>query len=735
MKKLVLILCILFVNGSLFASSDSYHIDVEESNVVAPGERQIKPAAYRLVQMNIIDLFKHLSDAPLKYNKKRSNVYLNIPLPNGSDMRFEVFKAPVMHPDLSLKYPMISTYWGISERGRNVVRFDVTEKGFHAMILGVGGTVYVDPYTNASTDYYISYYKSDFFKTSTKTFREEEPISYDDPDQDQKLIFVEPASSAKVGTATGEDLRTYRLALACTGEYANYHGGTKSSVMSAMTTSINRINGIYEREFSITLTLIPNNDTLIFLSSGSDPYSNNNGAIMLGQNQNTVDNYIGTANYDIGHVFSTGGGGIAGLGVVCNNSSKARGVTGLNNPIGDPFDVDYVAHEIGHQFDGNHTWNYCGGSGSTATAYEPGSATTIMGYAGLCGSANIQNNSDDYFHSANYSEISDYSQTSTGNSCPQITPTGNNAPIVSAGTGAFLPISTPFKLTASATDPNGNSLTYCWEQYDLGPSVPPNSPSGNCPIFRSFDPVSDDFRYFPGINRIVNNQYQTLSEKLPTYARSLNFRCTVRDNLGGVDYDGVFFQVDGSSGPFEVMHPNTNVTWAVNDTRTVTWDVANTNNSPVNCSSVNILLSTDGGFTYPVTLISNTPNDGSEAITVPNNQSTNCRIMVQAANNVFFDISNDDFTIDLSAGISDIAVEAVNMYPNPANSEVRFSVPDPSTAIEIEIFNELGQMVKSKRASGLSEIIVETESLDAGIYMVRLNLDGSTDMRKLVIAN
>ncbi|NNF02476.1 MAG: T9SS type A sorting domain-containing protein, partial [Bacteroidia bacterium] len=597
--------------------------------------------------------------------------------------------------------------------------------GLHAMIFTNDGTVYIDPYTDATADYYISYFKSEFYKNNSKVFNEAAPVE----GTEIKLNNSNKRSSS----STGEQLRTYRLALACTGEYASYHGGTKPSVLSAMTTSVNRVAGIYEREFSVTFVLIPNNDTLIFLNSGSDPYTNNNGGTMLGQNQSTLDSYIGSANYDMGHVFSTGGGGIAGLGVICNNSSKARGVTGLNNPIGDPFDVDYVAHEMGHQFDGRHTWNYCGGGGGTSTSWEPGSATTIMGYAGLCGSANIQNSSDDYFHSGNYTEVSDFTQIGGANNCPTITATGNNAPTISAGTGAFLPISTPFVLTGAGSDPDGNSITYCWEQFDIGPGVHPNSPSGNCPLFRSYDPTPDNFRYFPRLQNIINNQNTTLAEKLPSYGRNMNFRCTVRDNLGGVDWDAVFFTVDAGSGPFEVMYPNTNITWAVNDTRTVTWDVANTDASPVSCSMVNILLSTDGGNTYPVTLIANTPNDGSEPITVPNNQSTQCRVMVQAVNNVFFDISNSNFRIDMSSGIVELSDDDIHMYPNPANNEVHFAINDLSSEINIEIISSLGQLIASENLSGMSDFTVSTANLSAGVYSVRISQNKKVSNQRLVI--
>jgi hypothetical protein len=324
----------------------------------------------------------------------------------------------------------------------------------------------------------------------------------------------------------GEQLRTYRLALAATGEYSIYHGGTKPLVLSEMVIAMNRVNGVYEQDTAVRMVLIANNDLVIYLDGTTDPYTNNNGSTMLGQNQTTLDTVIGNANYDVGHVFSTGGGGVAQLRVPCVTGSKARGVTGLTNPIGDPFYIDYVAHEMGHQYGGNHTFNgnagSCSGSNRNAsTAYEPGSGTTIMAYAGICSPQNIQNNSDDHFHTHSIQEIVAYTTTGNGNNCPVITNTGNSAPTSEAGTGGFtIPINTPFILTGSGTDPNGGDvLSYNWEEYDLGPAGHPNSPVNNAPIFRSFPSVPEPFRYFPRLSDIVNNT-QTLGEILPSYTRA-----------------------------------------------------------------------------------------------------------------------------------------------------------------------------------------------------------------------
>jgi uncharacterized repeat protein (TIGR01451 family) len=334
---------------------------------------------------------------------------------------------------------------------------------------------------------------------------------------------------------------------------------------------------------------------------------------------------------------------------------KARGVTGLSSPVGDPFYVDYVAHEIGHQHGGNHPFNgtagaCTGGNRNGSTAYEPGSGSTIMAYAGICGNQNIQSNSDDYFHTINFEEIVSYTTAGAGGSCGTVTSTGNNAPVADAGAGGFsIPVETPFTLTGSGSDGDSDPLTYNWEEFDLGPAGHPNNPVGNAPIFRSFTAQTTPSRTFPQISDIVNNTH-TIGEILPTYARNLTFRLTVRDNnafpsAGGVNYDTIAFEVTDQAGPFLVNQPNTAIDWQTGSRQEVIWDVANTDVPPVSCSSVNILLSTDGGYTFPQLLASGAENDGMHHVPVPDLLTSSARVRVECANNVFFDISNTDFTI------------------------------------------------------------------------------------------
>jgi len=624
--------------------------DIDESSISNNQNRLIIPQEYRTLALNISELENILSQAPLEFSSEaeRSKVQIDLPLPDGGFALFNFVESPIMEEELAAKFPELKTYLGkgITEGVFNV-RFDFTPSGFHAMIRTSNGTVYIDPYSRDNIVNYICYYKRNFMPF--QDFVCEGPvIEFEIAEQIRNLV------ANGVGNRIGEQLRTYRLALAATGEYTIFHGGTVSAGMNAIVVAMNRVNGIYENEVACRMVLVANNDQLIYTNPSTDPYTNSSGTTMLGQNQSNIDAVIGNANYDIGHVFSTGGGGVAGLGVVCRTGNKARGVTGLPQPIGDPFYVDYVSHEMGHQFGANHSFNgsegsCSGGNRNPSTAYEPGSGSTIMAYAGICGSQNLQLNSDDYFHGISIDEIVAYTTLGSGNTCPVVTNTGNNAPTVSVPSGGFtIPINTPFALTGSAVDPDGDPLTYCWEEFDLGAAGHPNSPSGNAPIFRSFDPVTSPTRTFPKLTNIINNT-QTIGEILPGYTRNLTFRLTARDNVaggGGVGKSSnVSFSVTNTAGPFTVTSPNTNVSWPGLSTQTVTWDVANTNASPVNCSTVNILLSTDGGQTFSIVLASGTPNDGSENVVLPDHQTTTARIKVEAADNIFFDISNVNFSI------------------------------------------------------------------------------------------
>lgn len=614
------------------------------------------PVHFRALSVNVKALESLLDRTPAEGSAlaAAAPALLSLPYPDGSNQRFRIEESSVLAPELAARFPEIRTFVakGIDDPTATA-RVSFTPLGFHAMVLSASGTVFVDPYNRWNQGYVLSYFKKDARKASKSAFKcgvRDEPGLLDEHDTDLSHRMI----NAKA--ASGSQLRTYRLALAGTGEYTTKvclpNPAAVACGLAAMAVSMNRVNGIYEREVAIRMVMVANNNLVVYTNGATDPYTNNNGVTMLGQNQSNLNSVIGSANYDIGHVFSTGGGGVAQLAVPCT-SSKARGVTGSSNPVGDGFDVDYVAHEIGHQFGAAHTFNgttsSCGGGNrSASSAYEPGSGSTIMAYAGICGAENLQPHSDDTFHTRSFDQIVTFSTGATGSSCAVTTATGNTAPTVNAGASFTIPRQTPFTLTGSATDPDPDTLTYMWEEFDLGSAAPPNTDTAAArPIFRSFVPLTVASRTFPRLSDILGN-VATLGESMSNRNRTMTFRLTARDNRvggGGVNYASTTVRVVTTAGPFTVTQPNTALTWAGGSSQTVTWNVASTTASPVSCANVAIDLSTDGGTTFN-NLVASTPNDGTQSVTIPSTPTAQARIRVTCVGNIFFDISNANFTIN-----------------------------------------------------------------------------------------
>ncbi len=653
-------------------SGDGVWKEIDDSALQRmPVERLIEPSSYRTFRLDKTALQNLLNKAPAEFSNSRgAQTILSLPMPDGTFSRFDIEEYSIAEAPLAAKYPNIKTYIAHDVDDPSVTaRISFSPTGFRAMVLSNKGTVLVDPYFFGDTENYISYAKANAPRDNMFVCEFENQLSFVGESYKNALDFG--STESVTGGAT---LRTYRLALAATGEYTNVFrqaGDTdaqaKARALEQQMLIMNRVNGVYEKELAIRMVFIANNDTIIYTDPASDPYANDSPSQLLTQNQANLDTVIGTGSYDIGHVFSTGGGGVATLNGPCNSSTKARGETGLPDPVGDAFAIDFVAHEMGHQFGALHTFNTsCGGNRSSSAAYEPGSGVTLMAYAGVCGAQDLALHSIDTFHVKSLEQIVSYTQTGNGNSCAVSTSTGNTPPTVTpvGGTSFNIPKQTPFALTATGTDANSDTLSFDWQQYDLGSSTSaiPNTDSDGTarPIFRPYLPTSGT-RYFPSLEYILNNANVPPSiyncegfacltgELLPAITRTMNFQVIARDNRangGGINTASVQVSVDGNSGPFAVTSPNTPVTIVQSDfSHQVTWNVANTTAAPVNAANVRILASVDGGQTFPYVLLPSTPNTGTAHVFFPPVNTTTARIKIEAVNNIFFDISDTNFTI------------------------------------------------------------------------------------------
>lgn len=697
----LLYLGIFILSFTLGKAQDFFSAISERSIKAESKNRTIEPEKFLTYTLDVAGMKNYFNSVPeLKDNDLKDKApIIVLPMPDGTKAKFRIWKSSVMAPELAQKFPQLITITGQGVDDQYAtVKLDFTELGFHAQIRSlVTGDLYIDPYAKNNINNYIIYKKSDLIDKNPRICGT----------KDEGFELEKKSAQKTVTPSVGNQIRIFRFVVACTGEYAQAATGlaapTVAQTLSAIVTSVNRVNGVYEQELAVRLVLIANETSVIFTNPATDPFNGNNDAYtLIDESQAQIDAIIGTANYDVGHTFSTGGGGLASSGI-CNVNLKASGITGSPNPVNDPYDIDYVAHEVGHQFGGPHTFNAttsnCGGGNrSGSSAVEPGSGITIMAYAGICGSVNnLANNSIPIFHTRSFQSITTKVQST---SCQVITPSANTAPVVNAGNNYTIPKSTPFKLTGSATDAENNALTYCWEQNDTGPPGDWNAATGNAPLFRSFIPTTVSYRYFPKITDVINNTVSK-GEVLPSYARTMEFRLTVRDNnagCGGVANDDASIIVDGNSGPFTVTAPSSAVSWTGGTSQTITWNVANTTAAPVSCANVSILLSTDGGLTYPTTILSSTPNDGSQVITIPNVNTTQARIMVAGEGNVFYNINPVNFTISKSLSVDETGgnKDVFVVYPNPSKELLNIKFTNQNDIYDIMIYDVSGKLVFSR---------------------------------------
>jgi len=724
--RLVLSISILFLSYYGFAQRDYWKQEVAHGKLKKSISNRFE------VQMGTVFSFE---EGVFK-NKLRSasfskNKYTTVQFPNrsGELISFAVTETPVLSKELAAKYPNIKSYSGYSlKNGKDKIRFSVSQIGVQAMIV----------HANKINNTYLQ-------KTPDENYviynREGERLVNKEFICTTKTSIEQSRSGLASKQVDDQQLRKFRLAVSASGEYTAYHGGSVADALAAINATVTRINGIFETDLGITLELVANTDAVIFTDSETDPYDGN----LNTQVQNTLTTNIGEENYDIGHLFheDEANGNAGFIGAVCTDNRKGSGYAASPNPLGDTFDLDFVAHELGHQFGANHTWSF--ESEGTQVQAEPGSGTTIMGYAGITGVNNVALNSDDYFHYYSIFQISEYLETV---SCAEVIALTNAPPVIVPIGNFIIPKSTPFALTGNATDIDVNDvLTYTWEQIDDGvvtqATFGPTNPSGA--NFRSQRPSIDSTRYFPKLTSIlIGNLTQTNPpvdsawETVSDIEREMNFALTVRDNAvggGQVVSDLMNVSVVNGAGPFQVISQATSQVYTAGTVQNITWDVANTDKAPVNLQAVDILLSIDGGATFPISLAENVPNDGNYKILLPGNPTTMARIMVKASDNIFFAVNASDFTIEEAEIVLNFAeLEYEVCQPNDLvttfdyetylgfSEEVTFSVPNPPLGLNITFSPEMATnnvpvTVTFSNTGGVPEALyaIEVEASSASI--------------------
>ena len=635
--KLRFVLSITIFFGWFYGSSQQDYWQVIEPNIAkAQSGSSEQGVLYKLNGSRFGGVLKKTTQT------EKTTVYF--PDGRGNLSTYQVWETPVFHPDLSEKYPQIKSFSGVSGDGTSKLRFSLSPKGLQAMMVDVRNerTSFLEPVKGQKTSYQVyesgGLNRNDIFECFTP------------------LLLAPRKNIAAKNLVDDQVLKKYRIAVSTTGEYTEYHGGTVAGALAAINATLTRVNMVFETDLAVTLELVPNNDLVVFTNSETDPYTGSFNA----QVQSTLTSNIGEENYDVGHLFhrDNDNGNAGFIGSVCVDNRKGSAFSSALIPEGDLFDLDYVAHELGHQFGANHTWSF--ESEGTGVQAEPASGTTIMGYAGIVDGNNVAPNGDDYFHHLSIVQIQNYLQTI---SCSMNISLSNNPPVITPLPNYSIPKGTPFVLSGTATDVDGDVLTYTWEQIDDGVVVtstfgPDNTAGAN---FRSLPPSADPERYFPRLSRVLTGDLEQVNpsindawETVSNVRRALNFALTVRDNNaegGQVASDSVKVEVINTAGPFLVTSQENPEIYTAGSVQSITWNVANTNRPPINTETVDILLSTDGGATFSEILAEDVPNTGIAQIQLPGVATTNARIMVRASNNVFFSINGADLSIEETPAI------------------------------------------------------------------------------------
>ncbi len=694
-----------------------------------------QPAAYKLFTLDEPVFRGLIANAPYEkaVSVKNSSFFVTLPMADGTTQQFRLVEAPVMQPKLQAKYANIRSYLGVGvDNPGAVVRCTVSPLGFYASIRSANKpTVYINTINNDAHLYAVNERNSNDKSENVLNCTTDE-LTEETGKPSNQVTFE--------GNPNDGKMRVYQLALCSTSKFssAQFNGSEVTtadsivSVMSALNVYLARANLVYETDLGIRMVFVDNEDTLIYLNAATDPFTPSN---LNSKCQETCDDRIGDANYDIGHVLHKGASnGNAGyIACVCKTGSKGSGFSTYSNPsLVDYLVIDYWTHEMGHQYGANHTFTYS--NEGTLAQIEPGSGSTIMGYAGITGGNDVQKHSDDYFSTASLAQISNYTKSFFAR-CSVTTISGNTAPVANAGEDHVIPASTPFVLSGFGTDVDATDvLSYVWEQTDVretGSTSIPKATNTTGPMFRSTLYSPNTSRSFPELASILTGANGSKWEVLPSVSREMNFRIVVRDNSpvgGNTASDNVLISVTNTAGPFKITAPNTNVSFPEGSTQTITWNVANTNVAPVNCTNVKISMSVDGGITFPYVLAASTANDGSEDVTVPliPISTTAARIKIESVGNIFFDINDVNFSVDGTLPLTWLSFTAERSGTNNAllkwttANEINNNHFDIERSTDGTSFNKVATMAAGKNSSAQQQYSYLDKLMPKGIYYYRI---------------
>ncbi len=733
-RAMLVVICLLLVAAGIVfspkfadAQQNVWTLNTENRAQIAKHKavaRQSFPTEFKLFNLNIEPLRQQLFSI-VDSNSRQQSTVISLPNADGNIEEFEVYEASNFEPELQAQFPQIRAYSGKGVTDEYAtLKLSISPQGIQSMVFRTDmDNEFIEPYSQDQTVYAVF-----------STHREKGGLPWECSTED-KAMFSDTKSqlpeTAAPESNTGQ-LKTMRLAQSCNGEYSNFFGAFNSGqvalVLAAFNATLARSNGVYEKDLGIHLNLIANTTAVIYYTPATDPYTDLDS--WNAQLQAALTANIGEANYDIGHMFgASGGGGNAGcIGCVCVDGQKGSGITSPADgiPMGDNFDIDYVVHEVGHQMGANHTFSFqLEGTGQNK---EVGSGITIMGYAGIT-NRDVAPHSIDTFHETSIQQIQ---VNMAGKTCPITTVmTANHPPVVAPVSNFTIPISTPFALTGSATDPEGDALTYQWEQNDNSITSGANSVASPTkatgPNWLSFLPTASPTRTFPRLSTILAGLAVTPPlaggdaganiEALSSVTRTLNFRLTVRDNrpyvasstIGQTQFTDMTVTVTNTAGPFQVTQPNTALTWTGGIAQTVTWNVANTNLIPVSTTNVRITLSTDGGNTFPTELSASTPNDGTQMVVIPATSTTQARVKVEAIGNIYFDVSNTNFTINSATSApANLGGRVTNASGQPVGGVSISLLNTNSSATFVTTTNANGEYQFNAMETGVDYLVTPT---------------------------